>query len=67
LFYFEFTRQQYLVHKIFYDRTNIIAKYRRSADFNDFPHIQPPVIEKVEKSEWRFLLVWQTKWRSIQI
>jgi len=38
-----------------------------SADFNDFPHFRPPVIEKVEKSEQRFLLVWQTKWRSIQI
>jgi len=31
------------------------------------PHFQPPVIEKVEKSERRFLLVWQTEWRSIQI
>jgi len=46
---------------------NMFAKYRRSADFNDFPHIRPPVIEKVKKSERRFLLAWQTKWRSIQI
>jgi len=38
-----------------------------SADFNNFPHFRPPVIEKVEKSEQRFLLVWQTKWRSAQI
>jgi len=45
----------------------IFAKYRRIADFNYFPHIRPPVIEKVEKSERRFLLFWQTKWRSMQI
>jgi len=23
-----------------------------------FPNFRPPVVEKVEKSEWRFLAVW---------
>ena len=52
----ELTRQQYTVHKIFYVRT--FAKYRRIADFNDFPNFRPPVVEKVEESDRRFLAVW---------
>jgi len=36
----------------------IFAKYRRIADFNDFPNFGPPVVEKIEESDRRFLAVW---------